>query len=114
MGAAALLVLELDSIYELIKQDQKIILVYLFVNLLLLSVVGLFRMIKLIVRPIDRIVEMTDSYQDGYIDSQAPRILLGRIGQGEELAAAAIWLASPAAGYVTGQTIPVDGGITVT
>ncbi|MED5799648.1 3-oxoacyl-ACP reductase family protein [Gordonia sp. Z-3] len=58
--------------------------------------------------------EMTDSYQDGYIDSQAPRILLGRIGQGEELAAAAIWLASPAAGYVTGQTIPVDGGITVT
>ncbi len=60
---SAILVLELDSIYELIKEDQKIILVYLFVNLLLLSVVGLFRMIKLIVRPIDRIVEMTDSYQ---------------------------------------------------
>ncbi|MFW0792336.1 SDR family oxidoreductase [Gordonia sp. CPCC 205515] len=58
--------------------------------------------------------EMTDGYQDGYLESQLPRVLLGRTGQGEELAATAIWLASPAAGYVTGQTVPVDGGLTVT
>lgn len=58
--------------------------------------------------------EMTDSYQDGYLEATLPRVVLGRVGQGEELAATAIWLASPAAGYVTGQTVPVDGGVTIT
>ncbi|TJZ80308.1 3-oxoacyl-ACP reductase FabG [Rhodococcus oryzae] len=58
--------------------------------------------------------EMTDSYQDGYLDSMAPRLVLGRIGDPEELAATLVWLASDAAAYVTGQTIPVDGGLTIT
>ena len=42
------------------------------------------------------------------------RMILGRTGDPEELAASAIWLASPAGGYVTGQTIVVDGGVTIT
>ncbi|MGV9793050.1 SDR family NAD(P)-dependent oxidoreductase [Gordonia sp. NPDC003422] len=58
--------------------------------------------------------EMTDTYQDGYLDSQLPRVVLGRVGRGEEIAATAIWLASPASGYVTGQTVAVDGGVTIT
>jgi NAD(P)-dependent dehydrogenase (short-subunit alcohol dehydrogenase family) len=58
--------------------------------------------------------EMTDEYLPGYLDSQLPRVLLGRMGDAQELAATAVWLASPAAGYVTGQTIAVDGGLTVT
>ncbi len=58
--------------------------------------------------------EMTDEYQPGYLDSQLPRIVLGRTGDPTELAATAVWLASPAAGYVTGQTIVVDGGLTIT
>ena len=58
--------------------------------------------------------EMTDEYKPGYLDSQLPRIVLGRMGDPAELAATAVWLASPAAGYVTGQTIVVDGGLTIT
>ena len=42
-----------------------------------------------------------------------PRIIQGRLGDAAELAATAVWLASPAAGYVTGQIIVVDGGITI-
>ena len=57
---------------------------------------------------------MTDTYAPGYIESQMPRVLLGRMGDPSELAATAIWLSSAAGGYVTGQTIAVDGGITVT
>jgi NAD(P)-dependent dehydrogenase (short-subunit alcohol dehydrogenase family) len=54
--------------------------------------------------------EMTDSYQPGYLDSQLPRVLMGRAGRPEELAAALIFLVSDAGGYVTGTTIPVEGG----
>jgi NAD(P)-dependent dehydrogenase (short-subunit alcohol dehydrogenase family) len=58
--------------------------------------------------------EMTDEYPEGYLDRMTPRMVLGRIGNPVELAASAIWLASDASGYVTGQTVAVDGGITIT
>lgn len=57
--------------------------------------------------------EMTDDYKPGYLDSQMPRVLLGRTGDPVELAATAVWLASAAGGYVSGQTTTVDGGFTV-
>lgn len=58
--------------------------------------------------------EMTDEYLPGYLESQLPRIPLGSMGDARQLAATAVWLASPAGGYVTGQTIAVDGGLTIT
>lgn len=58
--------------------------------------------------------EMTDQYPDGYLDSQLGRIPAGRKGDPAELAAAVVFLASDAGGYVTGQTLAVDGGMTVT
>ena len=58
--------------------------------------------------------EMTDQYPEGYLDNMELRIPAGRKGEPHELAATAVWLASPAGGYVTGQTIAVDGGLTIT
>lgn len=40
------------------------------------------------------------------------RTPLGRIGKPEEVAAAVAFLCTPAAGYITGQTLAVDGGMT--
>lgn len=58
--------------------------------------------------------EMTEQYAAGYLDSQLPRIPLGRTGDPVELAATVVFLASDAAGYITGQTLAVDGGMTIT
>jgi len=58
--------------------------------------------------------EMTDGYPEGYLDLAMTRVLMGRKGEARELAATLVWLVSPAGGYVTGQTIAVDGGITIT
>lgn len=41
------------------------------------------------------------------------RIALGRVGDLEELKGAALYLASPASTYVTGQTLVVDGGMSL-
>lgn len=35
---------------------------------------------------------------------------MGRIGQPEEVASAAVWLCSEAAAFVTGHTLVIDGG----
>jgi NAD(P)-dependent dehydrogenase (short-subunit alcohol dehydrogenase family) len=58
--------------------------------------------------------EMTDQYSPEYVEQQSTRILVGRWGHAAELAAAVVFLASPASGYITGQTLVVDGGMTIT
>jgi NAD(P)-dependent dehydrogenase (short-subunit alcohol dehydrogenase family) len=58
--------------------------------------------------------EMTGQYQPGYLDAMSARILTGQPGDPRQLAATLVWLASDAASYVTGQTIVVDGGVTLT
>jgi 7-alpha-hydroxysteroid dehydrogenase len=44
----------------------------------------------------------------GRVEAATP---LRRIGDPEEVAAAVLFLASPAGGYVTGRVLPVDGGV---
>jgi NAD(P)-dependent dehydrogenase (short-subunit alcohol dehydrogenase family) len=38
---------------------------------------------------------------------------MGRIGEASEIAEAAVWLCSPAASFVLGVALPVDGGYVV-
>jgi NAD(P)-dependent dehydrogenase (short-subunit alcohol dehydrogenase family) len=57
--------------------------------------------------------EMTEQYPPGYLEGQMARIPTGRKGDPAELAATVVFLASDAAGYITGQTLAVDGGMTI-
>jgi NAD(P)-dependent dehydrogenase (short-subunit alcohol dehydrogenase family) len=58
--------------------------------------------------------EMTDEYSREYWEVVTQRTVLGRPGDPRDLAATLVWLASPAASYVVGQTIVADGGLTLT
>jgi NAD(P)-dependent dehydrogenase (short-subunit alcohol dehydrogenase family) len=55
--------------------------------------------------------EMTAQYPEGYMEEQMSRVLLGRPGHLAEVAAAVVFLAGDAASYITGVSLPVDGGV---
>jgi NAD(P)-dependent dehydrogenase (short-subunit alcohol dehydrogenase family) len=56
--------------------------------------------------------EMTDQFEGDYIERAViPRTLERRLGRADELSAALIFLASDASSYITGITLPVDGGM---
>ncbi len=54
---------------------------------------------------------MTDVLNDQQRDGILGRIPAGRLGTGDEIAAAAVYLSSDEAAYVTGQTLHVNGGM---
>ena len=53
---------------------------------------------------------ITDDAMRKMVESMVPR---GRTGMAEDMAGAAIYLASPAGSYVTGSVIPVEGGLSI-
>jgi 3-oxoacyl-[acyl-carrier protein] reductase len=55
--------------------------------------------------------EMTSALGDDRVAFLTGQVPLGRIGSVEEIAGVVGFVASPAAGYVTGAVIPVDGGL---
>lgn len=62
-----------------------------------------------ILTPINRqLIEDEDKRRE-----QEEQIPLGRLGEPEEIAAAISWLSGPDASYVTGETLFVDGGMTL-
>jgi 3-oxoacyl-[acyl-carrier protein] reductase len=56
--------------------------------------------------------EQTGVPLESILEQTLQQIPMRRIGQPEEIAALALFLASPLAGYITGVSIPVDGGRT--
>ena len=56
-------------------------------------------------------IERTRGESPDYAATWAPLTPLGRIGQVNDVAAAVVFLASPQAEFITGQTLYVDGGL---
>ena len=54
---------------------------------------------------------MTEQLPDAQKDALNARIPMGRMGEGDDIGAAVAYLASKEAGYVTGQTLHVNGGM---
>ncbi len=54
---------------------------------------------------------MTDALSEAQRASILANVPMGALGQGQDIAAACVYLASAEAGYVTGQTLHVNGGM---
>ena len=54
---------------------------------------------------------MTEALPEAQQDALRGTIPAGRFGAGDDVAAACVYLASEEAGYVTGQTLHVNGGM---
>ena len=55
--------------------------------------------------------DMTNALADAQKEAMLARIPMHRIGEANEIAAAVSFLASPAAAYITGETLHVNGGM---
>jgi 3-oxoacyl-[acyl-carrier protein] reductase len=55
--------------------------------------------------------DMTKALTDEQRTAMTGQIALGRLGSADDVAAAVLFLVSPAAGYVTGDTLHVNGGM---
>ncbi|MDD3814899.1 MAG: ATP-binding protein [Desulfocapsaceae bacterium] len=56
-------VISLQSVYDQVRQGRNIAYIYLLVNTIILTTIGLFRFIHAVVRPIEHLVTLTDAYQ---------------------------------------------------
>jgi 3-oxoacyl-[acyl-carrier protein] reductase len=65
------------------------------------------------VMPGNVVSEGLEELGEDYLAAMTAAIPLGRLGEVEEIGAAALFLATDEAGYITGQTIVVDGGQTL-
>ena len=54
---------------------------------------------------------MTDVLDDRQKEGLLGRVPMGRLGEADEIAASTVFLASKEAGYITGGTLHVNGGM---
>ncbi|OQY13815.1 MAG: hypothetical protein B6I30_02240 [Desulfobacteraceae bacterium 4572_187] len=63
IGAISI-VLPLDGVYETLRRSQKILFIYIFINTAILTFIGLYRLSKVYLEPMYRLVKRADEYRE--------------------------------------------------
>jgi signal transduction histidine kinase len=63
LSGIKMIVLCLDDIYQMLRQSQKIIILYVIANFIILLLFSVYRLSRLIIRPIHRFIRMTDDFR---------------------------------------------------
>jgi signal transduction histidine kinase len=61
-GGSLAAVVEMEPIYSAFRREIKMVGAYVAINIIIFTVIGLYRMISLVVRPIERMVKVSESY----------------------------------------------------
>ncbi|MEK6200824.1 MAG: ATP-binding protein [Desulfobulbaceae bacterium] len=61
--------ISLQSVYDQVNQGRQVAYIYILVNVIILTTIGLFRFIHIAIRPIEDLVTLTDTYQS---DNNSP------------------------------------------
>jgi len=62
--AGASIVLQLEGIYKTLRRAQQILLIYIFANTTILTLIGLYRLSRVIVKPITRLANRAEEYRE--------------------------------------------------
>lgn len=74
-------VIPLEPLWQSVRQHRKAVLVYILVNILLLTTIGFFRLARSIIKPIERLVQITSSYDSANHIPLLPDSELGEFRQ---------------------------------
>ncbi len=74
----------LDSIYQTLRRSEKLIFLYILLDTIVLAMVGIYLLSRIVVKPIHRLLKMTEAYKGGdIIPSMAedPRNEIGKLSR---------------------------------
>jgi two-component system NtrC family sensor kinase len=79
IGAAAISS-PLESIYQSLRKSERLVLLYIIFDTIILALVGIYLLSRIVVKPIHRLLKMTDKYMEGDILPPLPEDTGNEIG----------------------------------
>ena len=71
----------LKPIYEILRKSEKVILLYILLDTLILAVVGIYLLSRIVVKPIHKLLKLTAGYKEGDMIPSIPEASRDEIGQ---------------------------------
>ncbi len=71
----------LAPIYERLRRSEKVVLLYILLDTVILAIVGIYILSRTVIKPIHKLLAMTEEYKNGYVIPSFPDISKNEIGK---------------------------------